>query len=302
MANPIDIVTGAPGAPARAEAAGAVPARDREAERAKLKELAREFEAMLMNQMLSDWRRSLTSDDEESPDGMGAMTDMVGTEFGRALSRSGGFGIADVLVRAFERRQGQDSPAGPLAPITSQSVNGQALDGRLARLALTTPQLPLPPVERAAAQASAATVTSGFGWRPDPFSGQVKFHAGVDIRMAYGQEVSTAAGGRVAFAGEQSGYGLTVVIDHADGLQTRYAHLSSAAVQVGDLVAPGQVVARSGNSGRSTGPHLHLELLSKGRAIDPSGLLKGAESSADWKTYRSTLSRSTEEPARGDQE
>jgi murein DD-endopeptidase MepM/ murein hydrolase activator NlpD len=116
----------------------------------------------------------------------------------------------------------------------------------------------------------AGAVTSPYGWRTDPINGQARFHAGADIRSAYGQEVRAAAAGRVAFAGEKGAYGETLVIDHGNGVETRYAHLSGYAVREGDLVDAGQLVARSGNSGRSTGPHLHFEVLKGGRAVDPS--------------------------------
>jgi murein DD-endopeptidase MepM/ murein hydrolase activator NlpD len=100
-------------------------------------------------------------------------------------------------------------------------------------------------------------------------SGARKFHAGVDIAVAYGREVKSAADGVVSFAGTQGGYGHTVVVDHGGGRQTRYAHLSEPLVRQGDRVAEGQVVGKSGNSGRSTGPHLHFEMLVNGRAVDP---------------------------------
>ncbi len=117
-------------------------------------------------------------------------------------------------------------------------------------------------------------VTSKFGWRKDPFTGKAQFHAGTDVRMAYGGDVQSVAAGRVSSVGERSGYGLTVVIDHGNGLETRYAHLSGTEVRVGEQVEAGQVVARSGNSGRSTGPHLHMEARMNGRAVDMNSVLK----------------------------
>ena len=124
-------------------------------------------------------------------------------------------------------------------------------------------------------------VTSKFGWRADPFSGRPQFHAGTDIRLAYGHDVQSVAAGRVRSVDEQSGYGLTVVIDHGHGIETRYAHLSKASVKAGERVDSGQVVARSGNSGRSTGPHLHLEARRNGRAVEMAALLKSPALSAD---------------------
>jgi murein DD-endopeptidase MepM/ murein hydrolase activator NlpD len=107
--------------------------------------------------------------------------------------------------------------------------------------------------------------------RKDPINGDMKMHKGTDIPMTYGADVRTAGAGRVVSVGEVQGYGLQVEIDHGDGVTTRYAHLSGASVRPGDTVARGQVIAAAGNSGRSTGSHLHFEVLAQGRAIDPQG-------------------------------
>jgi murein DD-endopeptidase MepM/ murein hydrolase activator NlpD len=119
----------------------------------------------------------------------------------------------------------------------------------------------------------AARVTSSYGWRRDPIDGAMRLHKGTDLAMAHGQEVPAARAGAVAFAGELPGYGLTVLINHDAGRATRYAHLSELMVKAGDVVAEGQVVARSGASGRATGPHLHFELLEHGQPVDPAGRL-----------------------------
>jgi murein DD-endopeptidase MepM/ murein hydrolase activator NlpD len=114
-----------------------------------------------------------------------------------------------------------------------------------------------------------ASVNSGFGWRTDPVSGHPRFHNGVDIAAAYGANVEAAGGGRVVFAGVQGSYGETILIDHGAGRQTRYAHLSERLVQSGDAVQAGQLIGRAGSSGRSTGPHLHFEVLVNGQRVDP---------------------------------
>jgi murein DD-endopeptidase MepM/ murein hydrolase activator NlpD len=113
-------------------------------------------------------------------------------------------------------------------------------------------------------------VTSEFGWRADPFNGAAKFHRGIDIRAAYGQDVPTAASGRVVSAGTEGGYGQTVVIEHAGGIRTRYAHLSTTLVAPGEVVREGQVVGRAGHSGRATGTHLHFEVMTaSGDPLNP---------------------------------
>jgi len=104
----------------------------------------------------------------------------------------------------------------------------------------------------------------------DPITGEARFHKGVDLRAVYGQDVATAAGGTVAFSGTQGSYGTTVVIEHPNGTRSRYAHLSLALVKAGDTVEPGQLVGRAGSSGRSTGPHVHLEVVDRdGRPLNP---------------------------------
>jgi murein DD-endopeptidase MepM/ murein hydrolase activator NlpD len=114
-------------------------------------------------------------------------------------------------------------------------------------------------------------VTSGFGWRRDPLTGATRFHQGIDIRAAYGEDVQTAAPGRVVSAGTEGGYGESVVIEHAGGIRTRYAHLSSMLVAAGDDVTAGQVIGRAGRSGRATGTHLHLEVMrADGNRVDPA--------------------------------
>jgi murein DD-endopeptidase MepM/ murein hydrolase activator NlpD len=116
----------------------------------------------------------------------------------------------------------------------------------------------------------AGAVTSAFGWRRHPITHEVKFHQGVDLRAAYGQEIQAAAAGKVVFSGDQGGYGATVVVEHQDGTQTRYAHLSARLVKKGDEVGAGEPLGRAGRSGRATGTHLHFEVIApNGERIQP---------------------------------
>jgi murein DD-endopeptidase MepM/ murein hydrolase activator NlpD len=102
-------------------------------------------------------------------------------------------------------------------------------------------------------------------------SGATKFHNGIDLAMPVGDDVPAARAGEVISAGELPGYGKTVVVKHDDTTSTRYAHLSTILVTPGDMVAAGQTIARSGASGKATGPHLHFEVLRDGRSVDPYG-------------------------------
>ncbi len=103
-------------------------------------------------------------------------------------------------------------------------------------------------------------LSSGFGNRRDPFGGGSAFHSGLDFAAPRGTSVLAAGDGRVTFAGQRSGYGKVVEITHAGGTLTRYAHLSTILVEVGKLITAGDVIARVGSTGRSTGPHLHFEV------------------------------------------
>lgn len=111
-------------------------------------------------------------------------------------------------------------------------------------------------------------ITSGVGWRVDPFgSGKLNFHRGIDIAVPVGTPVRAIRKGRIVFAGARRGYGATVIVEHANGDRTLYGHNSTVRVRTGDLVESGTVVAFSGNTGRSTGPHVHFEQIPSGRPV-----------------------------------
>lgn len=112
-------------------------------------------------------------------------------------------------------------------------------------------------------------LTSPFGPRTHPIYGTPDFHSGVDLAVPVGTPVHAAAPGTVIWAAARGGYGLLVVIDHGDGYSTYYAHLSRILVEVGQFVEVGQVIALSGNTGLSTGPHLHFEIREQGQPLNP---------------------------------
>lgn len=116
-------------------------------------------------------------------------------------------------------------------------------------------------------------LTSGFGARYDPFGRGRRFHSGIDLAARVGDPVMAMAAGRITFSGWQGGYGYIVEVDHGNGYRTKYAHNSKLLVRVGQLVEVGQVVAKAGSTGRSTGAHLHVEVWKAGRAVDPRPFL-----------------------------
>jgi murein DD-endopeptidase MepM/ murein hydrolase activator NlpD len=116
-------------------------------------------------------------------------------------------------------------------------------------------------------------ISSYFGERMDPFNGEEAFHKGLDFASDAGVDVLAVGQGVVSWAGPRAGYGVLVEINHGNGFVTRYAHNSTVAVAVGDTVQRGQAIAVVGSSGRSTGPHVHFEVLKNGRQIDPMAFM-----------------------------
>jgi murein DD-endopeptidase MepM/ murein hydrolase activator NlpD len=112
-------------------------------------------------------------------------------------------------------------------------------------------------------------VTSDFGTRLDPYTSERVMHAGLDIAGPHGKEVISPSDGTVVFAGLEGGYGNVLVIDHGYGIKTRYGHLASIRVKAGQKVKRGETIAALGNTGRSTGPHLHYEVRVNGIAQNP---------------------------------
>jgi len=142
-------------------------------------------------------------------------------------------------------------------------IESRLLEGRLAQLMVPS-SAPL-----------AGPVGSGFGFRTDPFSGRPALHTGLDFAADVGAVIRAAAGGVVVTTDRHVDYGTMVEIDHGNGLLTRYAHVSKLLVKPGDLVRRGQPVAEVGTTGRSTGPHLHFEVLLQGVPQNPVRFLAG---------------------------
>jgi murein DD-endopeptidase MepM/ murein hydrolase activator NlpD len=170
-------------------------------------------------------------------------------------------------------RQDGDAIGGPyMAPQPSEAFNASLneLDAALSRLETvrdTAKRLPF------ANPAPGKDITSRFGNRPDPFFGGLAMHAGIDFRSPVGGEIRSTGAGKVIAAGPAGGYGNMVEIDHGLGITTRFGHMSRILVKVGDEVASGDLIGLSGNTGRSTGPHIHYEVRRNGEAVDPMHFL-----------------------------
>lgn len=167
---------------------------------------------------------------------------------------------------------------GPLELLSTGRKGG--LDPRFERLGLSLARMDA--LERGLSAipqvmpADLRMISSGFGYRSDPFNGHAAMHAGLDFRGPIGAPIHAAAKGTVSFVGVQSGYGNVVEISHGNGLMTRYAHMSRFNARVGQSVDAGTVIGAIGNTGRSTGPHLHFEVRINGRAVNPRPFLESA--------------------------
>lgn len=183
------------------------------------------------------------------------------------------FGLnPDILARQATSAQG-----GPFESFFGSSKK-DVRDPRFTKLAMSLGRMDA--MERALAAiptsmpAAVMMMSSGFGYRSDPFTGAGAMHNGLDFKGPIGTPILAAADGRITFAGSQGGYGNTIEITHANGLVTRYAHLSAFNVRHGQKVARGAQIARMGSTGRSTGSHLHFEVRLNGQAINPRKFLE----------------------------
>jgi murein DD-endopeptidase MepM/ murein hydrolase activator NlpD len=173
---------------------------------------------------------------------------------------------------------GSSAEGGPFQPLAT-GANG-AIDPRFRRLGVSLARMDA--LERGLAgipqvlPANLEFVSSGCGYRADPFTGAAAFHAGIDFPGPVGTPVYAAARGRVSFVGQRSGYGNCIEIDHGNGLLTRYAHLAGFAARVGEHVAAGARIGAIGSTGRSTGPHLHFEVRVNDRPVNPRPFLEAA--------------------------
>ena len=183
----------------------------------------------------------------------------------------------------FDRKPGS---GGVYIPGNSLSLNdfegelfklARVLDDKADHLAVLDSMLSLESVRKAALPTASPIAigffSSNFGWRLDPFTGQRAMHEGVDFVAGHGTPIKAAAGGIVIYSDYHSGYGNMLEVDHGNGLVSRYGHASKRLVKEGDVVLRGQKIGEVGSTGRSTGPHLHFEVLLNGTPQNPTRYL-----------------------------
>lgn len=204
-------------------------------EATEIRKQAQKFEALFLKMMLDSMRKTVDKSDlfgDPNTPSSTIYNSMLDSEYAKIMSENGGLGLADMVSQHFGVSQ----------------VESRA----------DTFTLP-----------ASGRISSHFGMRSHPISGRMQMHEGMDLAVPIGTPVKAASDGEVVFAGEKRGYGKVVVLSHRDGLQTVYGHLDSINVGVGDKVKGDQPIAHSGNTGVSTGPHLHFEILKGGRPVNP---------------------------------
>lgn len=235
---------GAPGAPSAATGNGP--------EAARLHQAARALEGLVLKQLVTASKAFTGGDGAGSAVRAGLFADALAD----AMVQGGGIGLARQIEANLSRGGRPPAPTTPGSP------------------ALLVPPGAAPSPAPAPAGGALPMVTSPFGPRQDPIDGHLTRHGGVDLAAAEGAEVHSVAAGVVRRAGARGGYGEAVEIDHGGGLTTLYAHASGLLVEEGQRVAAGQPIARAGQTGRATGPHLHFEVRVSGTAVDPARALK----------------------------
>lgn len=175
--------------------------------------------------------------------------------------------------KILESRLRRSEMVGPYAPMVYDMLVETSLESRLVNLGIieTTERLELDLLKALPARFPVSgKITSGFGTRKSPFSKRTVMHRGVDVSVPRGTPVNATGEGLVTYAGWYRGYGKLVELDHGYGIVSRYGHNERILVGVGERVSGGQVIALSGSSGRSTGPHVHYEVAVHGQEVDPT--------------------------------
>ena len=220
-------------------------------------EAAKKFEGLMIQMMVKEMRKTLPENGLFGSDDISMYEDLFDQVIADRIAEGRGLGLADQLLHASEG-----------------SLLGSGDASGAADLRPGSPRISLPSVDpgRRAPMPVFGKITSLFGQRRDPIHGQERHHNGMDIAAPEGSPIQSIRPGVVTFAGDMGTYGKVVVVDHGEGLETRYAHCSELLVVEGEKVRPGNVIAKVGSTGRSTGPHLHFEARKGDQPLDPRTL------------------------------
>jgi murein DD-endopeptidase MepM/ murein hydrolase activator NlpD len=225
-------------------------------DRAGLREAARQFEGYLVQSMIKEMRKATSSGEGLfGGSAMSTWNDMFDQEIAARIVEGRGLGLAENLVEGIQARY-------PTRGADVADILGAGRSGWMWPLPADAP----------------GRLTSEFGDRADPLHGAKARHHGLDVAAAEGTAVLAMAAGRVVHAGVLPGYGNVVDLDHGNGIVTRYAHQATLSVRVGDRLGAGDRLGEVGSTGRSTGPHLHVEVRVDGTPVDPLRWLRGDES------------------------
>lgn len=227
-----------------------------------LKKACAQFEGLIMHQLLKGMRRTVSESNLlHGGPGEKIWKDMFDQVLAEEAGQSGSLGLGDLLYRQL---LGQPQVGPDQTGLANQNIEAYLKSANVGRQARDS-QLDLPVEGR---------ITSNFGLREHPILGGLRMHHGLDLAAPSGTSIRAAQGGKVTFSGQSGNYGYLVEIDHGNGLTTRYAHNQENLVEAGQEVKAGQVVAKVGSSGLSTGPHLHFEVRQNGQPVDPLSLLE----------------------------
>jgi len=229
-----------------------------------IKAVAKEMEALFVYELIKAMRQT-TSTDTKNSLGKDTYMSMFDMELAKLFAERG-LGLSDMLINGLKGRiEKSEAKSQKSEDPSSQSIQNKKVNELDNQHPTFESQPFLLPVK--------GSISSHFGLRRHPIYGDVRFHAGVDIAAPVGTEIHPIKDGSVVFSGEQAGYGNIVVIDHGDGLFSKYAHNEVNLVKEGEKVDTNTVIAYVGHSGRGTGPHLHLEVQDRGTYVDPVKLL-----------------------------
>lgn len=244
---------------------------------AELKKVSQEFESIFIAHLLKVMRETI-EDSGLLGGGFGKSiyTELFDQEVSLSLARRGTLGISDLLYQSLAKKaenaeKQEAAPSPDVGPSDNNpDVAPKPSDGHpVSEDEISDMQLPV-----------LAPISSPFGTRRDPFTHEAKRHKGVDLAAPEGMKVVPAYKGTVVFAGYMNGYGNAVIVQHSGELQTRYGHLGSIGVRAGDTVDSQNILGTVGSTGRSTGPHLHFEVIRNGAAVNPTAHLNASISSA----------------------